>query len=58
MARIERDRGKHFDPRLVEAFLMIHEDFDRIRRDHPAIAGSWQRSRAEDGAAERLTTLS
>ncbi|HSL84257.1 MAG TPA: HD domain-containing phosphohydrolase, partial [Thermoanaerobaculia bacterium] len=29
--RIVADRGKHFDPVLVDAFLACHRDFDRIR---------------------------
>ncbi len=30
--RIERDRGRHFDPVLVDAFLRCHEDFALIHR--------------------------
>ncbi|HSM14613.1 MAG TPA: two-component regulator propeller domain-containing protein, partial [Thermoanaerobaculia bacterium] len=37
--RIARDRSAHFDPRLVEAFLGIHPELDRIRREHPKVAG-------------------
>lgn len=33
--RILADAGTHFDPRLTDAFRRIHEDLDRIRRDHP-----------------------
>lgn len=29
--RITRDRGHHFDPALVDAFLSCHQDFDSIR---------------------------
>lgn len=32
--RILADAGRHFDPRIVEAFRRIHADLDRIRRDH------------------------
>lgn len=35
--RIKADRGTHFDPRIVDIFLEIHEQFDEIRRqDHVA----------------------
>lgn len=30
--RIVVDRGKHFDPPLVDAFLACHREFDRVRR--------------------------
>ena len=36
--RIAADRGHHFDPGLVDAFLSAHADFDRIRRAHPSAA--------------------
>ncbi len=32
LRRIASDRGKHFDPSLVDAFLRCHVDFDQIRR--------------------------
>jgi HD-GYP domain-containing protein (c-di-GMP phosphodiesterase class II)/ligand-binding sensor domain-containing protein len=37
--RILSDAGRHFDPRLVEAFRRIHEDLDRLRRDHATTVG-------------------
>lgn len=30
--RITHDRGLHFDPVLVDAFLQCHEDFERIKK--------------------------
>lgn len=32
--RILADAGRHFDARVVEAFRRVHEDLDRIRREH------------------------
>lgn len=44
VARIELDRGRHFDPVLVDAFLRCHQDFDLIHRRYtdaePARRGS------------------
>jgi putative two-component system response regulator len=31
--RIAADRGRHFDPTLVDAFLSCHRDYDAIRRE-------------------------
>jgi putative two-component system response regulator len=31
--RITKDRGTHFDPMLVDAFLSCHEEFGRIKRE-------------------------
>ena len=36
--RIVSDAGRHFDPRLVEAFRAVHAELDAARRAHPTVA--------------------
>lgn len=47
--RITRDRGLHFDPVLVDAFLACHRDFETIKT---RINASLAASEAEGAAAE------
>jgi putative two-component system response regulator len=54
--RIAVDRGRHFDPMLVDAFLDCQSEFDEIRRrflDHPAA----HRPKTPGGWAELVTPL-
>ena len=34
VAIIVKDRGTHFDPRLIDLFLKIHPDFERVSREN------------------------
>ncbi len=34
MAIIEREKGRHFAPDIVDAFLTRHQDFNKIRQDY------------------------
>ncbi|HLF57223.1 MAG TPA: HD domain-containing phosphohydrolase, partial [Thermoanaerobaculia bacterium] len=38
LRRIVSDRGSHFDPQLVDAFVGIQAEIDRIRREHASAA--------------------